>query len=87
MLTYHTTTYEDDNGAEWDIKISFMVRPGQVQTLEEPGFEPELEIDEIWRHEPTICQDTLAWVPFLGGSDEQIDGWEQECWASLEEQE
>ncbi|MDB4261570.1 hypothetical protein N9878_01750 [bacterium] len=85
MSHFHTTTYEDDNGAEWDIKISFNVFPGQVQTLEDPGLDAELEIDEIWRHEPTICQDTLAWVPFVGESDEMKDSWEQECWVSLEE--
>lgn len=83
MKHFHATTYEDDNGAEWDIKISFNV----VRAIEDTGFDAELEMDEIWRHEPTICQDTMAWVPFVGESDEQLESWKQECWVSLEESE
>jgi len=76
------TTWEDDNGSEWPIRVTFYYTPAERQTLEHPGCSEDLEIEQVERLEE-IRLDEFEWRDF--DSESAADGarWISEGWDKL----
>jgi len=49
-----TTTYEDSDETEWDLKVEFLYYGGFEGTLEDPPEPPHVEIMGCTRYEPDL---------------------------------
>ena len=76
------TTWEDDNGSEWPIRVSFYYTPAERETLEYPGCSEALDIDRVERLEE-VSLDEFQWRDFDGESASEAAHWIQEGWEML----
>ena len=76
------TTWEDDNGSEWPIRVTFYYTPAERQTLEDPGCPESIEIEQVERFEE-IRLDEFEWRDFDGESAIDNSRWVQEGWEKL----
>jgi len=82
------TTYEDENGAEWDARIGFDYQPfesaeyGKDGNMEYPGCYSSVNVTQVERMESILVEgvgDTGSdWVLFGGVTKSVIRGWEEE---------
>lgn len=69
------TTYEDEDGAEWDVKVFFNYTKATKPDYEDglmvyPGDEEGVEIEATERNEPIY--DVANWVEYDGYSDSEL---------------
>ena len=76
------TTWEDDNGSEWPIRVTFHYTPAERATLEYPGCSEDLDIEQVERLEE-IRLDEFEWRNFDGESALDNSRWVQEGWEKL----
>ena len=76
------TTWEDDNGCEWDIKIEFCFNASENAEYQEghmvyPGCREHVEIEATERREYTLesMGTATAWQDWDEATDSEIDGW------------
>ena len=67
---YALTTHEDENGAEYDVKVFFSYQPFEAETLEGPAVEARVDELEVIRNEPIY--DVANWVEYDGYSDSEL---------------
>lgn len=80
------TTYDDAEGAEWELSVEYQFIPGSEQPYE-PG---SIQINEIYRKELVSALDVWQWVDFWDGYiDEVGEDWsrlENECMKNYSEE-
>ena len=78
----HLTHWEDENGNEYDIKISYTIFPEEPMQPNPdhphfgPGCDAEVDVDVIYRSEP--YGDGFHWVEFDDESDAEYENWKTE---------
>jgi len=86
-MNTHYTHWEDDNGAEWDIKIEYTLSPykPQVDNPDDPLFGPEepteVEVYDVYRKEPYAINGVETgthWVLWDGETGEELESWKTE---------
>lgn len=88
---YALTTHEDENGAEWDIRISFDYQPfeaaeyGKDGNCEYPGCESSVSITGTERLEPADI-DVFEWMEWNNESDSQCKDWEAEIYEAINQE-
>ena len=79
----YLTTHEDDNGAEWDIKLAYTISPAEPMQpnpdhpMFGPGCDAEVEFTP-YRLEPYQIggvESGAHWVVWEGYSEEEEDRW------------
>ncbi len=89
----HFTHWEDETGAEYDIKISYTIsaeepmQPNPDHPMFGPGCPAEVDIDAIYRHEPYAINGVetgMQWVEFDSESDTELEDWKTEIMGSDE---
>ena len=87
----HETTYEDENGAEWEIRLFFDYSPEEPMVADPddqlfgPGCASDATITKIERKE-LVSFYTWSWQEWNGETSKQCEEWEQECIESVESQ-
>jgi len=82
----YETTYEDDYGAEWDIKIEYDYYPAEAARTNPddnpcPAVDAEVDVTAIYRHEPYAINGVetgMHWAEWDGETEEQLEDWMQE---------
>ena len=85
---YYLTHYEDDNGAEWDIKVYFEFQASENAEYEEgmrvyPGCHEDVTVMGVERNEPVY--DVPAWYEFEDYTESQATDWEVEILEKIHE--
>ena len=90
----HETTYEDENGAEWEIRLFFDYQPEEYPSTDPdsstfgPACDSDATITKIERKECIdILKDAWCWQEWNGETNEQHEEWKQECIEAFESQE
>ena len=79
----YLTTWEDENGAEYDIKIEYNLYPAQAARTNPddnpcPAEDVYVEVVDIYRHEPYAINGVetgMQWVEWNGESEAELDSW------------
>ena len=92
----HFTHWEDEHGAEYDIKISYTIseeepmQPNPDHPMFGPGCPAEVDIDAIYRYEPYSkggVETGMHWELWEGESDAELEVWKTEIMESDERDE
>jgi len=75
---YALTHHEDEDGAEWDIRISYDYQPFEGPDYEDghmvyPGCEAGIVDIQVERNEPIY--DVANWVEYEEYTDKESDDW------------
>ena len=78
---YALTTHEDEDGAEWQVRLSYDYQPFEGPDYEDgqmvyPGCESGVTEVTVERNEPIYDVDN--WVEFDEATDIELAGWAEE---------
>ncbi len=79
------TAWEDDNGAEWKIRITFHFHKGEKQTHDCPGEPEHVEITGVDRMEP-LAPYIMGWNEFNGETEQELIDWECDILEAINQQ-
>ena len=92
---YALTTHEDENGAEWEIKILFTYQPFEGPDYEEgrevyPGCDASIQNIQVERLEPIyiggINTGDESWVLFDGATEKEEADWAVEIMEAINQE-
>ena len=78
------THWEDDDGSEYEIRLSFILNPEEKQTHWEPGNPAYVEVEFVERKE-LVGLDVYGWVEFEV-TDEIFAGYSVEIMEAINQQ-
>ena len=78
---YYLTHHEDEDGAEWDIKVYFDYQPEEKAEYQEgmcvyPGCYELVAVQAVERNEPVY--DVPTWFEFEDYTEQEAKDWESE---------
>ena len=85
-MAIYETTLEDDNGAEFDVRVHYDYEPAEKQTLDHPGCEASINIYEVGANLGEVdyrgnIQD--RWCVYWDETLEHHDKWKEDILESL----
>lgn len=85
---YYLTHHEDDNGAEWEIRVYFEFQASENAEYEEgmcvyPGCDEEVTVNHVERNEPVY--DVPFWYEFDDFTVLESNAWESEILEKIHE--
>jgi len=79
------TVWEDDNGSEWQVRISFDYHAFEKQEPDCPEQPAHIEITNIERKEQ-VNLDVYDWVAWNDESDSELLNWECDIMEAINQQ-